>query len=245
MIKKEGRSGIYLLPNILTTLSLFAAFYSIVASMKAQFEASVVAIFIGMIADCLDGRMARLTNTQSDFGAEYDSLSDMVTFGVAPALLLYSYSLQQFGKIGWLIAFIYTAACALRLARFNTQVHVADKRYFQGLACTPAAGVPASYIWLCHLYGWQGVFFDLLALFFALSIAMLMVSNIRYASFKEIDFKGKVPFIYLSVMIVLLVAVAANPAVILFLVFLTYTLSGPTQTLWTLHRVRKQRKHAT
>jgi CDP-diacylglycerol---serine O-phosphatidyltransferase len=242
MRNKESLSGIYLLPNIFTTASLFAAFYSIVASMKGQFESAVVSIFIGMIADSLDGRIARLTNTQSAFGREYDSLSDMVTFGVAPALLLYSYTLQQFGKIGWLLAFIYTAAVALRLARFNTQVDVVDKKYFQGLACTPAAGVPASFIWLCYSYDWNGLFFALLSAFFALILAILMVSNIRYSSFKEIDFKGKVPFLYVLLMVIFFVAIAANPALMLFIGFILYTLSGPTQTLWVLHKVRK-RKH--
>jgi CDP-diacylglycerol--serine O-phosphatidyltransferase len=239
---KESHSGIYLLPNLFTTASLFAAFYSIVASMKGHYEAAVIAIFIGMIADSLDGRIARLTNTQSAFGAEYDSLSDMVTFGVAPSLLLYSYSLQQFGKIGWLVSFIYTAAVALRLARFNTQIEVADKRYFQGLACTPAAGIPAAFIWLCHQNNWQGLFSGIVATFFAFFIALLMVSNIRYSSFKEIDFKGRVPFVYVIIMVILFVAIAADPALVLFITFLTYALSGPVQTLLSLHRVRKQRR---
>lgn len=241
-MKTGRRSGIYLLPNILTTASLFAAFYSIVASMKGQFDSAVTAIFIGMVADCLDGRIARLTNTQSDFGAEYDSLSDMVTFGVAPALLLYAFTLEQFGKIGWLLAFIYTASVALRLARFNTQVEVADKRYFQGLACTPAAGIPASFVLLSLEYGWNGAFLSVLVAFFTFFIAVLMVSNIRYSSFKEVDLKGRVPFLYVLVMVILFVAIAAYPALVLFVVFVCYALSGPLQTLWALHKVRKQRR---
>lgn len=240
--QKINHSGIYLLPNLLTTSSLFAAFYSIVSSLKAQYEAAVIAIFIGMLADGLDGRIARLTNTQTAFGAEYDSLSDMVTFGVAPALLLYSFSLQQLNKFGWLVAFMYTAAVALRLARFNTQVETADKRYFQGLACPPAAAVVAASTWLCYQNQWHHPFFTFATAVLAIVVALLMVSNIRYYSFKEIDVKGKVPFLYLLLIVILFVAIAANPALILFIGFLLYACSGPLQTLFALQRVRRQRK---
>lgn len=239
--KKEHRSGIYLLPNLFTTASLFAAFYSIVASMKAQYETAVIAIFIGMIADGLDGRVARLTNTQTAFGGEYDSLSDMVTFGVAPSLLLYSWSLHSLGKVGWLVAFIYTATVALRLARFNTQIGIADKRYFQGLACPPGAAVIASFVWLCHQNNWQHVTTSIAAAVLAICTSILMVSNIRYQSFKHIDFKGKVPFIYILFMVFLFVAIASYPALILFLGSLIYACSGPLQTLSMLQRVRKKR----
>lgn len=234
--QKESHSGIYLLPNLFTTASLFAAFYSIVASFKAQFEVAVIAIFIGMIADGLDGRIARLTNTQSEFGAQYDSLSDMVTFGVAPALLLYSWNLNQLGKFGWLVAFVYTAAVALRLARFNTQVETADKRYFQGLACPPGAAIVSSFAWFCHQNQLQHFLISLLTAAVAVITAVLMVSNVRYYSFKEIDFKGKVPFLYLLLMVILFVAIAANPSVVLFTGFIIYALSGPVQLLLTLRR---------
>lgn len=240
--KKEGHSGIYLLPNLLTTSSLFAAFYSIVASLKLQYDVAAIAIFIGMIADGLDGRIARMTNTQSAFGAEYDSLSDMVTFGVAPALLLYSWSLQELGKFGWLVAFLYTAAVALRLARFNTQVETADKRYFQGLACPPAAAIVSAFCWLCNQNHWEHLIVTILAAIFATIAAILMVSNIRYYSFKELDFKGRVPFLHVLLVVILFVAIAANPSVVLFCGFLLYALSGPLQTLLALHRVRKQRR---
>ncbi|WP_298623273.1 CDP-diacylglycerol--serine O-phosphatidyltransferase, partial [uncultured Legionella sp.] len=230
-MKKENHSGIYLLPNIFTTASLFAAFYSIVSSMKGQYEAAVIAMFIGMIADGLDGRIARLTNTQTEFGAQYDSLSDMVTFGVAPSLLLYNLTLGQLGKFGWLIAFVYTAAVALRLARFNTQLETADKRYFQGLPCPPAAAVMASFAWLCYQNEWQSMFISVLTAIFAIAASALMVSNVRYHSFKEIDFKGKVPFLYVLVLIILFVAIALNPAIVLFAGFSTYALSGPISTL--------------
>lgn len=241
-MEKESHSGIYLLPNLFTTASLFAAFYSIVASMKGQFEAAVIAILIGMIADGLDGRIARLTNTQSDFGAEYDSLSDMVTFGVAPSLLIYSLTLSQLGKVGWLVAFVYTAAVALRLARFNTQIEVADKRYFQGLPCPPAAALIATFAWLCFQHEWHNVFFTVLTAVFSLIISGLMVSNCRYYSFKELDFKGKVPFLYVLLIIVLFVAIAANPSWVIFIGFGVYGLSGLIVTLWAVHQVRKQRK---
>lgn len=239
---RESHSGIYLLPNLFTTASLFAAFYSIVASMKSQYEAATIAIFIGMIADGLDGRIARLTNTQTAFGGEYDSLSDMVTFGVAPSLLLYGWSLHYLGKIGWLVAFMYTAAVALRLARFNTQIETSDKRYFQGLACPPAAAVVSSFVWFCNQNQFENYSVYILAAFMTFIIAVLMVSNIRYYSFKEIDFKGKVPFLYLLLMVILFVAVAINPSLNLFIGFVIYALSGPLQTLYALHRMRKQRK---
>jgi CDP-diacylglycerol--serine O-phosphatidyltransferase len=223
---KESHSGIYLLPNLLTTASLFSAFYSIVASMKGQYEAAVIAMFIGMIADGLDGRIARLTNTQSAFGAQYDSLSDMVTFGVAPSILLYNLLLNQLGKIGWLVAFVYTAAVALRLARFNTQLETADKRYFQGLPCPPAAAVMASFSWLCYQNQWEHLTMSLFTVILSLIISFLMVSNLRYYSFKQVDFKGKVPFLYILIMVVLFVAIAADPAVVLFVGFTLYAFSG-------------------
>ncbi len=242
MRQREGHSGIYLLPNLLTTASLFAAFYSIVASLKAQYDVAVIAIFIGMITDGLDGRIARMTNTESAFGAEYDSLSDMVTFGVAPALLLYSWSLHQFGKLGWLVAFVYTAAVALRLARFNTQVETSDKRYFQGLNCTFAGALVSSFVGVCQQQDWSFQVVSILSGCIAITSAVLMVSNVRYYSFKELDFKGKVPFLYVLVIVMVFVAVAANPAAMVFLGTGVYALSGPFQTLFVLNRMRKQRR---
>lgn len=207
--------------------------------MKGHYEAAVIAMLIGMIADGLDGRIARLTNTQTEFGAQYDSLSDMVTFGVAPPLLLYNLMLSQLGKVGWLVAFIYTAAVALRLARFNTQLETADKRYFQGLPCPPAAAVMASFAWLCYQNEWQHITISILTAFLSLIASVLMVSNLRYYSFKEIDFKGKVPFLYILITIILFVAVAANPAIVLFIGFSAYALSGPILTLIYIRKIRK------
>lgn len=244
MNQKEQISGIYLLPNLFTTASLFAAFYSIVASLNAQYEVAAIAIFIGMIADGLDGRIARLTNTQTAFGAEYDSLSDMVTFGVAPALLLYSSTLQQLGKLGWLVAFIFTAAVALRLARFNTQLETADKRYFQGLPCPAAAAVVSAFVWFCFQHQLANPAITILTACLTTTMAVLMVSNVRYYSFKEIDSRGKVPFLYLLLMVILFVSIAANPSVVLFSGFLIFALSGPLLTLIALQRMRKQRKRS-
>ena len=242
MRQRLGQSGIYLLPNLLTTASLFAAFYSIVASLKAQYDVAVIAIFIGMITDGLDGRIARMTNTESAFGAEYDSLSDMVTFGVAPALLLYSWSLHQFGKLGWLVAFVYTAAVAVRLARFNAQIETSDKRYFQGLNCTFAGAFVSSFVGVCQQQDWSFQVVSILSGCIAITSAVLMVRNVRYYSFKELDFKGKVPFLYVLVIVMVFVAVAANPTAMVFLGTGVYALSGPFQTLFVLNRMRKQRR---
>lgn len=243
MKDRNRRSGIYLLPNLFTTGSLFAAFYSIVASMQANYDVAAIAIFIGMIADGLDGRIARMTNTQTAFGAEYDSLSDMVSFGVAPAILFYSWTLHDLGKFGWLVAFIYTAAVALRLARFNTQIETANKRYFQGLNCTLAGSFMASFAWLCSYNDWGSKsFIAIVSAILALTIAILMVSNIRYNSFKELDLKGKIPFLYVLLIVLLFVAIASNPSLVLFLASFAYAASGPVKTLFAVQRVRKRRQ---
>lgn len=239
MVNKESHSGIYLLPNLLTTGSLFAAFYSVVSSLTAHYEAAAIAIFIGLVTDGLDGRIARLTNTQTAFGAQYDSLSDMVTFGVAPSLLVYSLNLRHLGKIGWLVAFIYTAAVALRLARFNTKVETTDKRYFQGLACPASAAIISSFVWFSFQHHLTHYSITILAAIITLIAAILMVSNLRYYSFKEIDFKGNVPFLYLLVTVILFVAIAANPSAVLFTGFVLYALSGPVHAVFTRRRYRK------
>ncbi len=232
----KRRRGIYLLPNLFTTGCLFAGFFAIVASIGGRFEAAAVAVFVAMIMDGLDGRVARLTNTQSDFGAQYDSLADMVSFGLAPALVMYSWSLSSLGKIGWLGAFIYTAAVALRLARFNTQLGVADKRYFQGLASPSAAAVVAGMVWVGTDYGTTGEIWRFPALLITVGVGVLMVSNIRFRSFKDLDLKGKVPFMAILVMVMVFVFVSIDPPQVLFAIFFLYALSGP---LMTLGRVRQ------
>lgn len=231
--------GIYLLPNLLTTAALFAGFYAVVAAMKGLFETAAIAIFIAMIADGLDGRVARLTNTQSPFGAQYDSLSDLVAFGIAPALVLYSWSLSHLGKVGWLVAFVYMAATALRLARFNTQV--VDKNYFQGLPCPSAAGLLASIVWLGADYAIQGVTIQFPLALLTVLVGSLMVSTIRYSSFKSVDFKGRVPFITVVLALFVITAIAMQPPEMLFILFAVYVSSGPILTLWQLRKFRKQR----
>lgn len=231
--------GIYLLPNMLTTAALFAGFYAIVAGMKGHFDKAAIAIFIAMIVDGLDGRVARLTNTQSAFGAQYDSLSDMAAFGVAPALVMYSWSLTYLGKLGWLAAFIYTAATALRLARFNVQA--GNKLYFQGLPCPSAAGLSASIFWLGANYNIDGKSIAVPLAVLVVLLGGLMVSTIRYSSFKSIDFRGRVPFFTIVIAVFLLAALAYEPPGMLFLIFFLYVASGPLITLWHLRKMRKQR----
>jgi len=240
MTSAKRRRGIYLLPNLFTTAALFAGFYAIVAAMSDRFEAAAVAIFIAMVLDGLDGRVARMTNTQSEFGAEYDSLSDMVSFGLAPALVMYEWSLHSMGKLGWLAAFIYTAGAALRLARFNTQIGVADKRFFQGLASPSAAAVVVGLVWVGNDYEAIGSHHIWLTFFVTVATGILMVSNVRYYSFKDLDVRGKVPFVALLVMILIFVLVSIDPPQVLFGSFVLYALSGPITTIWLLLRRRRQ-----
>lgn len=235
------RRGIYLLPNLFTTAALFAGFYAIVSAMNDRFEAAAVAIFVAMVLDGLDGRVARLTNTQSDFGAEFDSLADMVSFGLAPALVVYEWSLHSMGKLGWLAAFIYTAMAALRLARFNTQLAVADKRYFQGLASPSAAAILAGLVWVSEDAGIAADSLDWLCFGLTVATGALMVSNVRYYSFKGLDLRGKVPFVAILVVVLIYVAITLDPPKILFAFFLLYALSGPVTTLFLLRRLRRQR----
>jgi CDP-diacylglycerol--serine O-phosphatidyltransferase len=239
----KRRRGIYLLPNLFTTAALFAGFYSIVAGMNSRFETAAIAIFIAMILDGMDGRIARLTNTQSDFGVQYDSLSDMVSFGIAPALVMYQWSLFGWGKLGWLAAFVYTAATALRLARFNAQAASADKRFFQGLPSPPAAALIAGMIWLGDSYGLQdGTMIPAFTFPVTVIAGLLMVSNIRYHSFKQLDLKGRVPFIAGLVIVLVFVFIASEPPLVLFLISLIYAISGPVLTLVMLRKHRLARK---
>ncbi len=232
--------GIYLLPNLFTTAALFAAFYSVIAAVKGFYDTAAMAIFIAMIADTLDGRVARMTNTQSAFGAEYDSLSDMVAFGIAPALLAYTWALSELGKLGWLAAFLYVAATALRLARFNTQAHDQDKQYFQGIPSPAAAGAITTTVWMLASNHFVTPFYAAVPLaILTMSVAALMVSTIRYNSFKQIDLKGKVPFFVVLIPVVMITAIALDPPQMLFIFFIVYAASGPLITLWQLRRMRK------
>ncbi|MDH5484160.1 MAG: CDP-diacylglycerol--serine O-phosphatidyltransferase [Gammaproteobacteria bacterium] len=233
------RKGIYLLPNLFTTAALFAGFYAIIAAIHGHFGQACAAVFIAMLLDGIDGRVARITNTQSEFGAEYDSLSDMVSFGLAPALVMYEWALSslvsqgwQWGKFGWLAAFIYTACAAMRLARFNTQVGVADKRYFQGLPSPSAAAVVVGFIWMCFDAGIKGEDVAIPALVITLLAGILMVTNVLYYSFKELNFRGRVPFVALLVIVIVLAVAALNPPKVLFAVFVIYLLSGPVLSVF-------------
>lgn len=239
---KPRRRGIYLLPNLFTTAALFAGFYAVVSAMGGRFEAAAIAIFVAMLLDGVDGRVARLTNTQSAFGAEYDSLADMVSFGIAPALVMYAWALGDFGKLGWLAAFVYTAAAALRLARFNTQVAVADKNYFQGLPSPSAAAIVAALVWVGTSYGLSGQDVGYGALVLMVLVAVLMVSNLRYYSFKGLNFKDRVPFVKVLGMVLVFVLIAVHPPQVLFALFLVYAASGPMLTLAKLRKRRAKRR---
>ncbi|MBS0484169.1 MAG: CDP-diacylglycerol--serine O-phosphatidyltransferase [Proteobacteria bacterium] len=234
------RRGIYLLPNLFTTAALFAGFYAIVQAMNGNFEYSAIAVFIAMVLDGLDGRVARLTGTQSEFGAEYDSLSDMVSFGVAPALIVYEWALKEMDQWGWIIAFIYCACAALRLARFNTNIAVVDKRFFQGLPSPAAAALIAGLVWVTINFHIQGSDIKWLASIVTLFAALTMVSNIPYYSGKEFNLRRRVPFF--SVLLIVLfffVLIPSHPPLVLFILFGAYAFSGYVIKLWRLGRGKK------
>ncbi len=240
------RRGIYLLPNLFTTMGLFFGFYAIISAWKGYFEQAAITIFVGMIFDGLDGRIARLTNTTSPFGVQYDSLSDMVTFGVAPALFAYNWGLYSLGKVGWLVAFIYTAATALRLARFNTQIERVSNTYFRGLPSPAAAAVIASMIWTgtttLGIIGTQVSI--ILAVITVLVAGLMLSSSVPYYSFKQIDLKGRVPFVMILLFILLCVAITIDPPSVLFIGFLLFTISGPIMCLFRCrHKKRNMRRY--
>ncbi len=236
-MQANKRKGIYLLPNLLTTAGLFSGFYAVVMSMNNHFESAAIAIFVAMIFDGLDGRVARMTNTQSDFGAEYDSMADMVSFGMAPALVAYNFGLSELGKIGWLAAFVYVACAALRLARFNTQVGIADNRFFQGLASPAAAALVAGLVWVGVDYDIDGNEYGIVVALVTGISGLLMVSNFKYNSFKTIDLHGKVPFVAILIIMLVFIVVATAPSLVLFIVFSLYAVAGPVNTFRTVEKV--------
>lgn len=240
-VEKSKHKGIYLLPNVLTTGGLFAGFYAIVAAMDGKFDNAAIAVFIAMIMDGLDGRVARLTNTQSAFGAEYDSQADIVSFGIATSLVAYKWGLIYLNKPGWLVAFFFTAATALRLARFNSKIAQNHPKYFQGLPCPSAAGLVAAMIWVAHDYGVPGQKLYYLAAIVTLMAAALMVSNVRYYSFKDIDMKSNVPFMAVLVALIILMFVAIDPPAVLLGGFALYVLSGPAVAAWRYYLAFKKR----
>jgi CDP-diacylglycerol--serine O-phosphatidyltransferase len=224
--------GIYLLPNAFTTAALFCGFYAIVMAMNGQFSNAAVAIFAAMVLDAVDGRVARLTNTTSEFGAQYDSLSDMVSFGAAPALIMYEWALRGMGKLGWLAAFVYCAGAALRLARFNTNIAVVDKRFFQGLPSPAAAALVAGFIWLMDDLRIAGTDFNWLSWTITLYAGLTMVTNAPFYSFKDVNFRKSVPFIAVFLIVLIFVAVSSDPPKVLFGLFVIYGLSGYAVFFW-------------
>jgi len=233
------RRGIYLLPNLFTTGVLFGGFFAIVQAMNGRYEIAAVAIYVAMVLDGLDGRVARWTHTQSEFGAEYDSLADMVAFGAAPALVAYEWTLRDLGKLGWIAAFVYCAGTALRLARFNTNIDLVDKRYFQGLPCPAAAAVVAGLVWVVSDFGWT-VGPALTAVSWAITVfaGVTMVSNVPFYSFKDINFKKRVPFWVILALVAGLSVVSWRPSAVLFLTALAFAFSG--YVLWAMgHRVKR------
>jgi CDP-diacylglycerol--serine O-phosphatidyltransferase len=230
------RRGIYLLPNLFTLAALFAGFYAIVQAMNLNFDLASIAIFVAMVLDSLDGRVARLTKTQSAFGAEFDSLSDMVSFGAAPALVMYEWVLRDMGKWGWVAAFLYCACAALRLARFNTMLDVADKRWFTGIPSPAAAALVAGFVWIVDDYAFDPESIRWLALFVTVFAGLTMVSNLKYWSFKTINLRKSVPFVVILLSVAVIVLLSLYPPLVLFAGFVAYALSGYALAAWQLVR---------
>jgi CDP-diacylglycerol--serine O-phosphatidyltransferase len=238
------RRGIYLLPNLFTTLNLFAGFYAIVQAMNHEWEKAAVAIFIAMVLDSLDGRVARLTRTQSAFGAQYDSLTDMVSFGAAPALVMYEWALRDAGRYGWIAAFVYCAGAALRLARFNTQLAVADKRWFTGLPSPAAAALVAGMVWVANEYQADGTDLMWWAATLTIYAGLTMVSSVRFYSGKDINLRRSVPFSFAVVIVLALLLISLEPPVVLWGLTLAYGVSGYFG--WAVQRWRRgaaEKKH--
>jgi len=231
------RRGIYLLPNLFTTLNLIAGFYAIVQGMNHDFEKAAVAIFVAMVLDTIDGRVARLTRTQSAFGAEYDSLTDMVSFGAAPALVMYEWALRDLGRIGWIAALVYCVGTALRLARFNTQLSTADKRWFTGLPCPAAAALVAGMIWVLNDYQVRGGDVKFIAAMITIYAGITMVSNVKFYSGKDINLRRAVPFWVVLVIVMALLLIMVEPSHVLWAVMLLYGVSG--YATWAVQRWRR------
>lgn len=237
--------GVYLLPNAFTTGNLFAGFFAIVQAMNGRFEVAAVALFVAMVLDGLDGRVARLTNTQSAFGEQYDSMADMVSFGAAPALVVYEWSLRGMGKLGWLAAFVYVAGAALRLARFNANITVVDKRFFQGMPSPAAAALVAGFVWIAtdlRETRWidaTGADLRWFAWTLTLYAGLTMFSNAPFYSFKDINLKRSVPYVAVPLIVLCFVLVSYDPPIVLFSLFLVYAASGYVLWLWRLWVARK------
>lgn len=239
---EKRRRGIYILPNLFTTASLFAGFYAIVQAMNDRFEHAAIAIFVAMILDGLDGRIARLTNTQSEFGAEYDSLADMVSFGAAPALVMYEWALKDMGKLGWIAAFIFCAGAALRLARFNTNTGIIDKRFFQGLPSPAAAALIAGMVAVSLDNGVAAENVEWYACILTIFAGISMVSNVLFWSGKDINLRKSVPFIVIFALVLGFALISINPPGVLFALFLAYAASG--YVIYALRWQQRRRRRA-
>nr|WP_324256811.1 CDP-diacylglycerol--serine O-phosphatidyltransferase [Cellvibrio fontiphilus] len=237
--EKVRHRGVYLLPNLFTTGALFCGFYAIVSSMNGNFSHAAIAIFVAMLLDGMDGRVARMTNTQSAFGEQYDSLADMVSFGVAPALVVFSWVLQDLGRWGWAAAFVYVACAALRLARFNTQIGVVDKKYFMGLASPAAASIIAATVWVWFDNLPTGIWAAAVALLTAFT-GLLMVSNFRYTSFKGLNFRGRVPFAFMLLVVLVFASLIIYQQQGILAIAVIYGLSGPLA--WLYSRIFNSKK---
>jgi CDP-diacylglycerol---serine O-phosphatidyltransferase len=240
VVVRKRRKGIYILPNLFTLGALFGGFYGVVMAMDGRFDQAAVGVFCAMVLDSLDGRVARMTNTQSAFGEQMDSLSDMVSFGAAPALIAYTWSLKDLGRWGWIAAFVYCSCAALRLARFNVNTGVVDKSYFQGLPSPAAAALVAGFIWLMNDLGFKGFQLDWVMFAVALYAGLTMVTNVPFYSFKDVRMKQSVPFIVIVAIALGIAVITIRPPVVLFGLFVVYGLSG-----YVLYAVRKSRGHPT
>jgi CDP-diacylglycerol--serine O-phosphatidyltransferase len=233
---RPRRKGIYILPNLFTLAALFGGFYGIVMAMNGRFEQAAIGIFCAMVLDSLDGRIARMTNTQSTFGEQMDSLSDMVSFGAAPALIMYEWALKGLGKVGWIAAFVYCAAAALRLARFNTNLSVVDKRFFQGLPSPAAAAIVMGFIWVFHDSGYVDAYeIDWLAwTAFGVTLysGLTMVTNAPFYSFKDLSLKRSVPFVVIVLIALMIAVINIHPPAVLFSLFVLYGVSGYAVYAW-------------
>ena len=234
--------GIYLLPNLFTISSIFLGFYAITLAFYGNFLLASMMVFIAMLMDSLDGRVARLTNTMSAFGEQFDSMADMVSFAMAPAVIAYTWGLHSLGKFGWVVAFIYVAAVALRLARFNTQIAGSGKRYFQGLPCPSGAANVVGLVWICENLALDPEHITIAFAFLTLFSALLMVSNVRYRSFKDFDLKNHINFIFVLCLVLIVALIILKPDWVLFSFFFGYTISGPIMTLWGLRKKQQQRQ---
>lgn len=231
-VPRKRRKGIYILPNLFTLAALFGGFYSVVMAMNGRFDLAAAGVFVAMVLDSLDGRVARMTNTQSAFGEQMDSLSDMVSFGAAPALIAYEWALKGLGRWGWIAAFVYCACAALRLARFNVNTQVVDKRFFQGLPSPAAAALVAGFIWLMTDYGVKPYEVTWFIFAIALYAGLTMVTNVPFYSFKDIQMKKSVPFVVIVLIALGIAVVNIDPPTVLFAIFVIYGTSGYALYAW-------------